>query len=142
MKFNSIKEYFYKLYNICYFITLIPLGVYIYLYLEMQSGALAPPPLNSDLLLTIQVGFIIFIILTLTSVHWVVRKKLGSILDVVSLGDRMDAYYSIALFRIGMGVVACSPVESQLWGKRTASPRTGTPSWASQRPMSGPAPWP
>ncbi|MGE0772284.1 MAG: hypothetical protein AB7K37_11265 [Cyclobacteriaceae bacterium] len=107
MKFNSIKEYFYKLYNVCYFVTLIPLGVYIYLYLEMQSGALVSPIQDADQLLIIQIAFIIFIVLTLTSVHWLVRKKLSSILGVVSLGDRMDGYYTIAIFRIGMGVAAC-----------------------------------
>src|SRR2546421_709952 len=42
----------------------------------------------------------------------------------------------------GSGVVAWSSIENQLLGSRLTSPRPGTPSWWSHRPMSGPAPWP
>ncbi|HBX37525.1 MAG TPA: hypothetical protein DEG76_09650 [Pseudohongiella sp.] len=41
-----------------------------------------------------------------------------------------------------MARVACSSIECQVDGSKTASPLMGTPSWASQRPISGPAPWP
>src|SRR6059036_1015691 len=42
----------------------------------------------------------------------------------------------------GSGVVAWSSIENQLLGSRLTSPRPGTPSWWSHRPMRGPAPWP
>ena len=42
----------------------------------------------------------------------------------------------------GMAEVAWSSIENQVSGRIWRSPRTGTPSCRSHRPISGPAPWP
>jgi hypothetical protein len=107
MKFNSIKEYFYKLYNICYALTLLPLAVFIYLYLEVQNGNLISPIQDSNDKLIVQASLVSIILTILTIVHLVVKKNLKRLLPEVSLGNRMDGYYAIALARIGWSVASC-----------------------------------
>lgn len=104
MEFSSIKEYFYKLYNVCYALTLIPLGIFIYLYLKLQVGEIKSIVQDPDQLMMIQILFFIIIALILTSVHLVVSKRLKVLSKEFSLGARMDGYFKIALLRVSVGV--------------------------------------
>ena len=79
MNFSSIKEYFYKLYNICYLITLFPLAIFIYLYLQMQVGKINSLLQESDQILILQVGFAVVALAALTTVHLVMKRKFRKI---------------------------------------------------------------
>lgn len=105
MKFSSIKEYFYKLYNVCYMITLVPLAIFIYLYLKLQAVELNSILQKPDYILIAQVVFFVVVFTTLTIVHLVVRKKMKVLSREFGLGGKMDKYYSYSVFRISAGAL-------------------------------------
>ncbi|MEQ8363495.1 MAG: hypothetical protein RH948_11540 [Cyclobacteriaceae bacterium] len=106
MKFSSIKEYFYKLNNICYLITLIPLGVFIFLYLKMQEGEISAIIQEPQQILIIQIAVFVLCAALLTIVHWVVKKKMKRYSRDLSLGNKMDKYFYLSLNRIVLGAFA------------------------------------
>jgi len=103
MKFSSIKEYFYKLNNLCYLITLIPLGIFIFLYLKMQEGKISSIIQVQQQILIAQIAIFIFSAFILTIVHWVVKKKMKAYSRDLSLGNKMNKYFYLALNRIVVG---------------------------------------
>ncbi len=103
MEFGSIKEYFYKLYNACYALTLIPLCIFIFIYLKMQAGKNNYLIQEPDWILIAQVFFFLVGLIILTSVHLLVRKKMKHFAKEFSLGKKMDHYYRLSLTRIGSG---------------------------------------
>ena len=103
MKFSSIKEYFYKLNNLCYLITLIPLGVFIFLYLKMQEGKISVIIQEQYQILIIQIVFFVICSAILTIVHLAIRRRMKTLSRELSLGNRMDKYFYLALNRIGSG---------------------------------------
>lgn len=105
MEFNSIKEYFYKIYNVCYALTLLPLGIFIYLYLELQVGEINSSIQDSNQLLLLQIVFFVFVALILTSVHLVVAKKIKTLSKEFKLSTKMDGYYKLAITRIAIGIL-------------------------------------
>lgn len=106
MKFSSIKEYFYKLYNVCYMITLIPLAIFIYLYLTLQAVELNSILQNANYILIAQGAFFVIVFVALTIVHLVIRKKMKLVAREFGLGNKMDKYYSYAVLRISAGALA------------------------------------
>lgn len=104
MEFNSIKEYFYKLYNVCYAVTLFPLGLFIYLYLELQVGKINSLIQDNGQILISQIALFALGLLLLTSVHLVVKRKLQTVSKELSLGNKMDRYYGLSLGRMITGV--------------------------------------
>lgn len=115
MKFSSIKEYFYKLNNICYVITLIPLGVFIFLYLKMQKGEIYAAIQEQQQILTVQLAVFVLSGLILTIVHLVVKKKLKVYSRELGLGNKMDRYFYLSLNRIVMGALVSILVAGGLW---------------------------
>ncbi|MFZ1808583.1 MAG: hypothetical protein WAU36_15225 [Cyclobacteriaceae bacterium] len=106
MKFSSIKEYFYKLNNLCYLITLIPLGVFIFLYLKMQEGKIYAIIQEQHRILITQILVFALCALILTIVHLVVKKKMKVYSRDLSLGYKMDKYFYLSLSRIVLGALA------------------------------------
>ena len=104
MKFISIKEYFYKMYNIGYAGTLVVLGLFIYLYL--QSKEIDHWVDNTDQVLLAQIGFSLSVMAFLTIVHWSVKNKLKKLAAELSLAKKMDRYFVLALWRMGAGLLA------------------------------------
>lgn len=105
MEFSSVKEYFYKIYNVCYALTLIPLAIFIFLYLKLQVGEINSVIQEPDQLLLLQIVFLVLIATTLTIVHLVVSKKLKTLSKEFSLAAKMDGYFRLALTRIVTGVI-------------------------------------
>lgn len=103
MIFSSIKEYFYKLYNVCYAIILVPLGAFIYLYLELQEGNIISLIQDANEVRLAQILFSLFVVIALTSVHLVTKRKMKTLSKEVSLGNKMDGYYVLSLTRLGIG---------------------------------------
>ncbi len=104
MKFISIKEYFYKMYNIGYATTLISLGVFIYFYL--QSDEIDHIVKNTDDVLMAQIIFSFVAAIFLTIVHWSVKGKMKILIGELSLAKKMDRYYILAMKRVGAGLLA------------------------------------
>ncbi len=115
MKFTSIKEYFYKLYNVCYFVTLIPLALFIYLYMQMQVGEINSYVQEPDHILIAQVGLFSLVLFSLTTVHLVVKKKMNTLSREFSLGDKMDRYYYLSLARVGGGAIGSTVMGAGLF---------------------------
>ena len=103
MIFTSIKGYFYKLYNICYILVLVPLALFLFLYYQAQVEKILPIIQDQDLLLILNVGLFLLAILGLTSVHLYLRKQFAVVRKEVGLGDKMDRYFPLALVRISLG---------------------------------------
>lgn len=103
MKFSSIKEYFYKLYNVCYMITLIPLAIFIYLYLKLQVVEINSILQDPRYILIAQISFFVLGIAILTSVHLATRNKMKLLAREFGLGNKMDKYFNYTLTRIGVG---------------------------------------
>lgn len=103
MKYNSIKEYFYKMYNLLYLMMLVPLLTFVVVYWQMLEGNLYGPfygEKDFSLILLIAMGVIVFS-------DWMVSffffsKRLGSIRKIQSLGIRLDQYYSLTIVRFGI----------------------------------------
>lgn len=115
MKFNSIKEYFYKLYNVCYMITLIPLAIFIYLYLKLQAVEMNSILQKANYIFIAQVVFFVAVFVMLTIVHLAIRKKMKLLSGEFGLGNKMDKYYSYAVLRISAGGLASVAVASGLF---------------------------
>ena len=103
MNFNSIKEYFYRLYNICYVLVLAPLALFLFLYYESQIEKILPIIQADDKLLKFEAIFFLVSIAGLTTVHIYVRSRLAIVRKEVGLGDKMDRYVPIALVRTAVG---------------------------------------
>ena len=50
--FSSIKGYFYRLNNVSYLIVLLPLGLFLFLYYQMQVGKITPTVQDQNLVRT------------------------------------------------------------------------------------------
>lgn len=102
MKYNSVPEYFYKLYGRLYALILLPLVCFGLLYWEMKTGNIEA--FSQDIQLN-QLLLLAIIVVLLT--EWIVsfflfRSKLKSILTLGSLGARLDHYYRFTLVRFSL----------------------------------------
>jgi len=107
MNYSSIKEFFYKLYNICLLMMFLPAGAFLVVYYLTLTGKISPVIQTEKVQLIILVSFPILAILDLTIVHWVVRKRFLVLRKEISLGIRLEKYFSIASIRIS-AIVATS----------------------------------
>src|SRR6478609_11399535 len=106
MIFTSIKGYFYKLYNFSYLLVLTPLALFLYLYYQAQVKKILPIIQEEDILTMVGFGLFIFAIVSLTTVHLYLRKRLLAISKESGLGDKMDRYFPLALLRTCLGSFA------------------------------------
>lgn len=100
MKYNSVREYFYKFHNVLYLFILLPLLVFTFLYYAIQSNFIQSPYKDDDFLIRIVVIAALFI----TSIDWIVtfvlvHVKLKQIRTFPSLGERLDRYYALTTVR-------------------------------------------
>ena len=103
MIFTSIKEYFYKLYNICYILVLVPLALFLFLYFQSQAEKILPVIQDQVLLLVINSGLFLSALIGLVSGHIYLGKQFAIAKKDVGLGDKMDRYFPLALVRISLG---------------------------------------
>lgn len=104
MKYNSVPEYFYKLYGRLYALILLPLICFGLLYWEMKTGNIEP--ISQDIQLN---QLLLLVVILALLAEWIIsfflfRGKLKSILTLGSLGERLDHYYRFTLLRFGMMV--------------------------------------
>ena len=101
--FDSIKGYFYKLYNICYALVLIPLVIFLFLYYQAQVEKSLPIVQNQETLLLLRWSLFLTALGGLISVQLYIRKQLIKVSQAVSLGEKMDRYFPLALVRTCLG---------------------------------------
>jgi hypothetical protein len=100
MNFNSLTEYFYKVYNLCLFMLLVPIAAFLFVYYLVLTGKINASIESGTVLQIILVSFPVLTILDLTIVHLVVRKRLASLSKEVSLGIRLEKYFAAVTPRI------------------------------------------
>jgi hypothetical protein len=103
MKYNSIREYFYKMYALLYAIILSPLLVFVALYWLIIDEEIRGPFYMDDA--TTQL--LLMLLGTVVALDWigsfiVFNKGISSIISVPSLGDRLDKYYRYTLVRFSI----------------------------------------
>jgi len=99
MKFNSVKDYFYKLNNTGYQLMMVPLILFIYFYTQSyfyDSQPLIPLRFNTYLLYAL-IGVSI---ITLTIVHLQTRKKAARIASEIGLGIKLEKLGSLLISRM------------------------------------------
>lgn len=100
MKYNSLREYFYKLNNRLFALTLIPLLVFVILYWQIQEGNLYSPFYFEETInkvLMIVLGAVIILDWMISFFYF--DKRLKFIKRIQSLGVRLESYYSLTIFR-------------------------------------------
>jgi branched-subunit amino acid transport protein len=100
MNYNSLREFFYKLYNICLAMMFFPIGSFLIVYYLLLTNKISPTIQGETVELIILVSFPILTIVDLTIVHLVVRKKFLVLSKEVSLGIRLEKYFSVAVIRM------------------------------------------
>lgn len=104
MKYNSVPEYFVKLYNRLYAIVLLPLITFAVLYwyanLPDTEPVLRDEVFNRILLL----GFSMVVLIDWLVSFFLFKSGLKSILTIGSLGERLDRYYTLSMVRFLINV--------------------------------------
>ena len=100
MKFSSLKEYFYRLYNACLLRLLITTAVFLVIYYLSLSGWISPYIWEESLVDFLRFTYLILILVTLTIVHLEIHKRLKHHSQMVGLGNKLDHYYLIVKVRI------------------------------------------
>lgn len=100
MIFSSLKEFFYKLYNIFLISMLIPMLLFIGIYYLLLSDIVAPFITDDGAVLILVVTFPILALIALTIVHWSANVRLKVLSREVSLGIKLEDYPSAASLRL------------------------------------------
>ena len=100
MQFNSLTEYFYKVYNLCLLMLLIPVASFLFVYYLVLTGKITPTIQSELVLKIILICFPILVALDLTIVHLVVKRRLALLVKEVSLGIKLEKYFATITPRI------------------------------------------
>jgi len=100
MKFNSVKEYFYRLNNTGYQLMMVPLILFIYYYGSAYAFTARTWISNATLTLYILIGVVTFALIALTAVHFFVRAKAEKISKQTGLGLKLELLGSVLMKRM------------------------------------------
>ncbi|NOS56338.1 MAG: hypothetical protein HOP37_08800 [Cyclobacteriaceae bacterium] len=107
MNYSSLREFFYKLYNICLLMMFLPIGTFLVIYYLLLTNQISPSIQSEQVEQIILIVFPILAVLDLTIVHLVVRRKFSLLNREISLGVRLEKYFSVAVIRLS-AIVATS----------------------------------
>jgi len=104
MNYQSLGQFFYKLYALVFVMMLLPLGVFIYLYQGLRLEYL------KSIEWEYTVGFTSFIVAGIAGLNWLTafvhfQYRIINIRKIPSLGERLSQYASLTLVRMGSFVV-------------------------------------
>lgn len=102
MRYQTISEYFYKLYSILFLIVLMPLGVFVFVYGAIQLGKLVHPMAGSE-----ASAFLVYGSAAVIALDWILsailfNRALKAARTPVSLGERLDKYFTLTVVRFGL----------------------------------------
>ncbi len=100
MIFSSLREFFYKLYNIFLISMLIPMLLFIGIYYVLLTNMVAPFITDDDAVQILVVTFPILALIALTIVHWSASARLKALSREPSLGIKLEDYLSAASLRL------------------------------------------
>src|SRR5258706_12609351 len=100
MIFSSLREFFYKLYNIFLITMLVPMVLFIGIYYVLLTGIVIPYITDEDAVKILIVTFPLLALLALTIVHWSAGVRFKVLSRQQSLGVKLEEYYSIASMRL------------------------------------------
>lgn len=100
MKFNSVKEYFYKLTNVGYQAMMVPLILFIFFYAQLLFFTSKPLIENTNQYLYWLIGFAAFGVIALTLVQLFVKRKAKAISQMVGLGIKLEELGTILVRRM------------------------------------------
>lgn len=82
----------------------VPVAGFLYVYQLVLTHQLQPTIQSEQVTEFVLILFPVLALLDLTIVHWVVKKRLLTLVKEASLGIRMEKYVSIATIRISASV--------------------------------------
>lgn len=104
MRVDSIKGYFYRMFNINYLLVLLPLAGFIYTYIQYRREQLSALLGEEDtfLLQVVLSGLAVF---DMAVVQVFTAFRLRRIRREPSLGKRLEAYFTVNMIRFATGSV-------------------------------------
>lgn len=106
MIFSSLREFFYKLYNMFLMMMLMPMILFIVIYYFLLTGLISPLLTDHDAVMILLIAFPCLSVIGLTIVHWLTRKKFSALARQPSLGIKLEEYSSVASMRLKSCVYA------------------------------------
>ncbi len=100
MNYQSLGQYFYKLYALTFVIMLVPLGVFIFLYQGLRLEYLHAIQWEYS------VGITSYVVVGIAGLNWITafflfKFRLMGIRKIPGLGERLSQYASLTLVRMG-----------------------------------------
>lgn len=100
MKFNSIREYFYKVQARLYLYVLLPLILFVYLYMKMRDGNVTPPVESMGPVL-------VPIVSAITLFDWIValvvfRRRIKPLPSKIMLSEKLEGYAAATYWRFAI----------------------------------------
>lgn len=105
MNYNSLTEYFYKLYNRCLALMFVPVAAFLYVYHLVLNNDISPLVHAQEFVDMILIVFPALALTHLTIVHWLSTKRLAQNAPEPSLGVRLDRYVSVVVMRMSATLV-------------------------------------
>jgi hypothetical protein len=99
MKFNSVKEYFYKLNNTGYQLMMVPLILFIGYYSQSYFFD-TKFKIESHLVAYLPFSFLGFAVIVLTTVHLIFKTKVRRVASEVGLGIKLEKLGSLLKVRM------------------------------------------
>jgi hypothetical protein len=98
MKYNSLGQYFYKLYTLIFILMLMPMGVFIFLYQRVRLGF--QQPIEFD----INEEYVLYGVIGVSLLDWLMASilfhyRLRFVLKTKSLGERLSQYATLTIVR-------------------------------------------
>jgi hypothetical protein len=100
MIFNSLREFFYKLYNLFLMMMLLPMILFIVIYYFLLTGIVSPLITDESAVMILIIVFPSLVVIGLTIVHWLTAKRFSVLAKQVGLGRKLEEYDLIAVVRI------------------------------------------
>lgn len=98
MKFQSIKEYFYKLTTIGFILLLLPLVVFIFLYYYLNQKE--PVIMDRQTEVILLCSIVIIFLIALTSVHWLYNQRVKRLKKLLELARKMEGFFSLTFLKL------------------------------------------
>ncbi|GIL24246.1 MAG: hypothetical protein BroJett042_27590 [Bacteroidota bacterium] len=99
MKFNSVKEYFFRLNNTGYQLMMVPLLVFIFHYASVYAFAAPVWIADAALVNYLLIGVAVVALTILTLVHFFVRSRAAKILKQTGLGLKLELLGGVLMNR-------------------------------------------
>ncbi len=106
MNFNSIKEYFYKVYSYCFLIMLLPVALLGCVHFQLNFNTIKPFLIDTQPEIMVSL-FLGVVLLFLTIVHLYAHARLKKIVKMIGLGNKMDHYFYLTIVRLVAGAITC-----------------------------------